>query len=234
MIDFPKIINLGGKPKRLPMHVAVSTGSLKAWCEANKKEMPEAIAMHSEGIDELFNYQLKSQIRVMTINVQDSSPEAMASLRDYFRKLCDDERVNKNQVRIFVIGQWYELDPELSDLFKLAMEKTKLYDNFFLNFCINYDGREELLGATRLIVRKILAGKLAESDLTEQVIKENLYNSYFPPPELIVETGNSYAGTLLWDSKGSVVYFSEKSWPLLGRKDMDEAINFYDNSRGKA
>jgi len=231
--SFPKFITMGGKQKKLPMHLAVSTSSVKEWAEENKKEYSEAIKRHFSAIDELIDYQLKNQIRVLTITLIDTSPEMVEALKEYFTKIHLDERINKNQMRVFVMGQWYELDTDLSDMFKLAMEKTRLYDNFFLNFCIKYSGREELLGSLRLMVRKILSGKLKEEDLTEDMIKENIYSSYFPPPELILECMPAYSGTLLWDSKGAVIKFAESKWPALEKRELDDAVSFYDRNINK-
>jgi undecaprenyl diphosphate synthase len=231
MVEISRL--LGGREKRLPLHIAISASGIKSWADARKKDLNESIAQHFLLIDELIDYQLKNKIRVLTINITDHSSELIEASKIYFSKVSDDERINKNQVRIFVIGQWYDLDPDLCDTFKLVMEKTKLYDNFFLNFCINYDGREELLGSIRIMNRKLFSGKLKEEDISESIIKENLYSSYFPPPELIIETGRTYSGLLLWDVKGSLIYFSEKRWPQFGIDEIEEAISFYDSHATK-
>lgn len=228
-----KFITLGGKQKNLPMHIAIGTGPVKAWAEDKKKDAAEAIKSHFAVIDELIDFQLKNQVRVLTINLVDESPEMIAALKEYFSGLHLDERINKNQVRVFVIGQWYELDADLSDMFKLAMEKTMLYDNFFLNFCVKYSGREEVMGSLRLMARKVFSGKMKEDEIQEGQVKENLYSSYFPPPELIIECSRAYSGTLLWDSPGAVIYFTEKRWPVFDKRDLDEAVSFYDRNINK-
>jgi len=228
MVDIPKVIPVipSSKPKKAPIHIAINTDGIKTWSEENKKEFSQAVKKHLELLDQLVDLQLKHKNRVLTINL--SEYEGMLEdLKEFFNHLISDERINNNQVRVFIIGQWYELDPEVTDVFKELMDKTKDYDKFFLNFCINYDGQEEVLGAIRLIVRKILADKLREEDLTNEVIKENLYTSYFPPPELIIETGWKYSGLLLWDSKGALIYFTKKPWMQFERKYYEKAIRFY-------
>jgi undecaprenyl diphosphate synthase len=233
MVEFAKFITLGGKQKKLPLHVAIGTTSVKGWCEEKKRDLQEGISKHFKVLDEIIDYQIKNKIRVITLSLPDNSPEMLAASKEYFAKLYQDERIIKNQVRLFVIGQWYDLDIELSDIFKEMMDKTKMFDNFFLNLCVNYDGREELLGALRIINRKLSAGKVKEEELSENLIKENLYSSYFPPPELIVETSSSYSGLLLWDSKGAIFYFSERKWPLFDMNEFEEAISFYDQEATK-
>ncbi len=228
MVELPKGLFQGiGSRSKKPVHAVINASGVKDWADDKKKEMKEAVCKHMELLDELIDLQIKNEIRVLTVNLGESEPEILSSLRDFFRKLTEDERIHKNQMRIFIIGQWYGVDSDLSDAFKDAMERTKFYDKHFLNFCFKYDGQEELLGAIRLIVRKILADKLKEEDLSFEVIKENLYSSFFPPPELIIETTPAYSGTLLWDSKGALIYFTRKNWLLFDKKEMDDALSFY-------
>jgi undecaprenyl diphosphate synthase len=210
-----------------PLHVAVNTCSLKEWADDSKKEFSEAVKKHIEKLDELIDLQLKNDIKILTINLNDYEPEAIIALREFFEKLLNDERINNNQIRVFVIGQWYGIDNELSERFKELMEKTKDYDKSFLNFCIKYDGQEEILGAVRLMVRKILSEKMKEEDLTTAMIKENLYSSYFPPPQLIIEPSGAYSGLLLWDAKGAIIYNTDDCWLSLDKKEFDKAISFY-------
>jgi tritrans,polycis-undecaprenyl-diphosphate synthase [geranylgeranyl-diphosphate specific] len=228
MVDIPVL-----KSKKVPMHIAINTCGIKAWAEEEKKEFSEAVKKHLELLDELVDLQLKNENRVLTINI--SEYEGMiADLKAFFNHLISDERIHKNQVRVFVIGRWYDIDSELAEIFKQLIEKTKDYDKFFLNFCINYDGQEEILGAIRLVVRKILADKLKEEDLTNAIIKENTYTSYFPPPELMIEPGMKYSGILLWDAKGALIYFTKESWLDFEKKEYEKAIDFYNKEAAKS
>lgn len=231
MVDIPKVIP-GGKPKKAPIHIAINTGGLKAWAEENKRDFSQAVKKHLTLLDEVVNMQIKQGNRVLSINLKEYE-EMLDDIKEFFNHLINDERIHENQIRVFIIGQWYELDSELTEIFKELMEKTKDYDQFFLNFCVNYDGQEEVLGAIRLIVRKIIANKLREEDLTHETIKENLYTSYFPPPSLIIETDWKYSGLLLWDSKGALIYFTQRPWLGFDRKHYEKAIRFYNKEMDK-
>ncbi len=220
------------KPKKVPMHIAINTCGIKAWAEEEKKDFTQGVKQHLTLLDEVIDLQLKYENRVLTINLAEYEG-LLDDLKDFFNHLLNDERIHKNQMRVFIIGKWYELDSELTDTFKALMEKTKAYDKFFLNFCINYDGQEEVLGAIRLIVRKILAEKLKEEDLTSQVVKENIYTSYFPPPELIIEPHLTYSGMLLWDSKGALIYFTKEHWLNFSKKEYEKAISFYNKEKSQ-
>ena len=84
---------------------------------------------------------------------------------------------------------------------KQVIESTKDYDFFFTNFCINYSGHDEIVDACRLIARQVKAGKIDPNSISRETIKENLYSSYFIPPDLIIKNGKAtISGLLLWDS----------------------------------
>ena len=116
-----------------------------------------------------------------------------------------------HRIKIAFIGKWYSLPENLVSVMKKLMEDTKEYDNFFLNFCMNYDGKQEIVDACKLITIQVKSEKLESENINEGVIKENIANSYFLPPDLIVFTeGNKTNSFLLWDSCNSRVLFFEK------------------------
>ena len=49
--------------------------------------------------------------------------------------------------------------------------------------------------------------------ITKEVIKENLYSSYFVAPDIILVYGEkSIRGLLLWDAAKSRIEFTNKPW----------------------
>ena len=171
-------------------------------------------------------YQIKQEIPVLTINISSETDEEIAELTKYFKELEKDEDIHKNKVRVFIIGRWFDLETELKESFKKIMEETKDYDSLFLNFCVKYDGQEEVLGVIKLLARKAMIGKVELEDLNKQQVKENLYTSYFTPPEIIIEPSKKYSGLLLWDSKYAKIYQTKKHWLDLTTFDINKAIDW--------
>ena len=127
------------------------------------------------------------------------------------------------------MGKWYDIPGRAVDSIKSAIEETKDYDEFFLNFCVNYDGQEEIVDACKLVCRQVKAGKLEVESITKELIKENLYSSYYLPPDLIIKSGKkrSTCGFLLWDSAYSEIYFMDKYFPECKITDFLKAIDMY-------
>lgn len=225
-IKLPKI-DLGIlKQKKKPLHLAINGKKICGWAEENNKEEKEAITKNIEQIKKFIKYQIKSEIPILTLNISADTDDETNALLKLFKELMLDQDIHENKVRVFIIGQWYDLDIELTETFKKIMEETKDYDNLFLNICVKYDGQQEVLGVIKLLAIKAKLGKIELEDLKVEDVKENLYTSYFTPPEIIIEPSKAYSGLLLWDSKGAKIYQTKKHWLDMNTSDIDEAISW--------
>ena len=130
------------------------------------------------------------------------------------------EFINANQIKMSFFGKWYDLMPDLVDVMKKFQSDTKDYDKFFVNFCINYDGQEEIVDACKLVARLVKADKLDPDSITKQEIKDNIYSSFLPP-DLIVSFTDKTEGLLLWDSANSKLVFPRKPFEEFTKKDFD-------------
>ena len=212
-----------------PMHMAVNTSNVKVWAEEHETE--NASGKYIAKVDDLLNFQLQNQIPILSVKLLHKARGLTSGLAEYFDKLADDPRIHENKIRIFVIGRWYDLRPELVSSIKKVMENTKDYDENFLNFCIAYDGQDEIVSSVRVLARLIESGKVKAEDVNEDMIKENLSSSYFPPPDLVVETSKTYSGMLLWDMKNALIHFTNKMWLDMDQEDLENALEFYRGSK---
>jgi undecaprenyl diphosphate synthase len=155
--------------------------------------------------------QLEKDIRILTIGMPDI-PEQ--SLIEFFKFYIKKDYLNKGRIKFSIIGKWYDLPGNLLDVVKELMDETRDYDSFFLNFAINYDGQQEIVDACRILCRQVDAGKADLDKIDKSSIKNNLYASYFVPPDLIIATGRErkLKGFLLWDSVNSRIDFTGKDF----------------------
>ncbi|MBC8500173.1 MAG: undecaprenyl diphosphate synthase family protein [Nanoarchaeota archaeon] len=225
-LKLPKIDLDFLKQKKRPLHVAINGSSIEGWAEKHGKEEKDAIKKHIEQIKTFMNYQIKNELPILTLHISVDTDEEIAELTKLFQELITNEDIHKKKVRVFIIGRWFDLETDLTDAFKKVMEETKDYDNLFLNFCVKYDGQEEVLGVIKLLATKAKLGKLNLEELKIEIVKENLYTSYFTPPEIIIEPSKVYSGLLLWDSKGAKIYQTRKPWLDLTTDDVDMAIKW--------
>ncbi len=222
--------------KRLPFHIAMTTHGIREWSKKHNKSFEETYKKVFQVIDEIIDEQIKNKIRIITlylmpVNRENSEcyPFLLNAIVEFFTKLAADARINNNQVKVSVLGKWYNV-PKIIDPVKKIIDETKDYDNFFLNFCINYNGREEILDACRIVAMKVKNDKVDPNQVDKDMIKDNIYTSYFLPPDVIVKNGSgkSLGGFLLWDSVNSVVHFSETLFPDFSKSDFSAAVSAYE------
>lgn len=240
MLDVLAFLKKRERPAEIK-HMAISIKGLKEWSQKNEKQLAEALSKRNSIIFLLTKLAVERNIPVVTFYLssdtkygkeetdepKDISLMYSESMNELFRKLKDDEMVAKNKIKISVIGKWYSLPGMVVESIKSMIEKTRDYDGFFLNFCVNYGGKEEIIDAFRLVYKGISESAIKEEpNINADMIKENAYSSYFIPPEIIIETGTDhrFSGLLLWDSVNARIFFIEKYFPDIEMDDIIEII----------
>ena len=84
----------------------------------------------------------------------------MKVFKKEFTDLLNDERLDKEKIRVNFIGRLKMFPEGHQKLFKEIMEKTKDNNNFTINFAMAYGGRAEIIDATRKIAKQIKENKL--------------------------------------------------------------------------
>ncbi|RMF55149.1 di-trans,poly-cis-decaprenylcistransferase [Candidatus Woesearchaeota archaeon] len=234
MIDFNRILKQKApvikiNRKNLPRHVGVTTNGTFQWAEKNNKTIEEAFRRKYENIRSIIKLQVKYQIPIMTIHVLPEGAkqeDALDALSSFLKAFSKDKFIHSNQIRVSVLGKWYDMPGIIIEDIKSVIDETKDYDKFFLNFCINYDGQEEIVDGCKLIVRKALLEKIDPETIDKSFLKENLYSSSFLPPEIILVygLGNKLPDLLLWDSPNAYVFFKNKLWQDFSKEDFVNAL----------
>lgn len=241
MVEIPKIKDILKKTvpvRQKPRHIAVTMMGSSIW--ARKNNIPKNLMYHKkyEILKKMIDLQIKLEIPIITFyltrkKIEDTEEFIVLidSLIKLFEDLKNDERVHKNQIKISILGKWYDL-PRIVEPIKAIIDATKNYDKFYLNLCVNYEGQEEIVDACKLIARKIKLDKIDIETIDKELIKDNLYSSYFLPPDLIIITGKRKRtnGLLLWDSGNTIIHHSNKLWPDFTKSDFLDAIKEYQES----
>ncbi len=226
------------KPEIMPKHIAITTEGKTRCAKINKKPLAEAYRQSLINIKDTIKMQVKLNIPITTFyllstDIKDFEP--LSELVDYlvmfFNELPKMKLVKNNKIKISVLGKWYNLPGRVVEPIKKALDETKEYDSYFVNFCVNYDGQEEIVDACKLIARQVKAEKIDIDAIDKASIKENIYASYFLPPDIIIKQGEKkMPNFLLWDSVNNFIYFSEKLWPDFRKKDFLGAIKAFQKS----
>jgi len=223
---------------KLPRHLALVTKGKHIYAEKHKITIEQVYQKSNIIILSTIASSVKLKIPITTFYLLSTDSRQLEhfstvvdSLTEFFNDLANKELIHKNQIKASVFGKWYDLPGKFVDSIKNLIEKTKEYDSYFVNFCINYNGQEEIVDAVKLMSRQIKAGKLDPELINKEMIKENTYSSYFLPPDLVIINGSKrISDLLLWDSPNAKVYFTNKLWPDFDRIELMDAIKEYQKS----
>jgi len=217
-------------------HLAVTVQGLEVYAQQNRKPVEEIYKKSFEMLKEVIQQQIKLNIPIVTVLLltekqkrEEKYSKFIDELIEFFNYLKKAEYIHQNKIKISALGKWYDIPSRAVDPIKDALAETRDYDTFFLNFCVNYDGQAEIVDACKLIARQIKANKLDVDAITKETIKENIYASYFLPPDLLIKTGKkkTTAGILLWDSPNTEIFFTRKDWPEFNKHILMNAVRDY-------
>ncbi|MFH0874891.1 MAG: polyprenyl diphosphate synthase [archaeon] len=213
--------------KSMPKHIAITTEGKTHWAKINNKPLNDAYRQSLLNIKDIMKEQVKLNIPITTFyllstDIKDFEPlsELVDFLVMFFNELPNLRLVRNNKIKVSVLGKWYNMPGRVVEAIKKSIDGTQEYDNFFVNFCVNYDGQEEIVDACKLLARQVKAEKVDIESIDKTSIKENLYSSYLLPPEIIIKNGEkkNIPNFLLWDSVNSYTYYSGKLWPDFRKK----------------
>ncbi len=225
-----------GAAKRDLKHLAITTHGTEKWAEENKTKLEETYKKSFEIIKQTLDLQIKNKIPILTIYLlpenlkkEEQFPVFLDEFIAFFNTLKTLSLIHENKIKVSALGKWYDIPGRAVDPIKETIEETKDYDSFFVNFCINYNGQEEIVDACRLIARRIKADKIDVDAITKDTIKDTIDSSYFLPPDLIIKNGKikSTSGLLLWDAINAEVCFTSKNWPDFTASNFNAAVKSY-------
>jgi undecaprenyl diphosphate synthase len=153
--------------------------------------------------------------------------DLMGLLRRFIRN--DLVELHKNKVRVRIIGERADLDPDIKRLLEEAEELTRSNDGLLLVVAFNYGGRQEIVRAARRVAELVAAGSLAPADITADMIGQNLDAPDLPDPDLMIRTSGEQrlSNFLLWQAAYSELVFVPTYWPDFDGTTLENAIAEY-------
>lgn len=139
--------------------------------------------------------------------------------------------LNKNNVRLKILGDIKPLNKKTKDEIIRAVESTKHNMGLQFNIALNYGGRAEIVMAMKKIAEAISNGSISLKEIDEDLIEKNLYTVGDKDPDLIIRTSGEerISNFLIWQGAYSELYFSKVLWPDFKKEDLMGAIIEYQN-----
>ncbi|MEM2121397.1 MAG: undecaprenyl diphosphate synthase family protein [Candidatus Woesearchaeota archaeon] len=211
---------------KIPKHIAITLD--------DPSETIDECKFKKELVINIINQQILLKIPMLSILLL--SQEAILNEKTFNEEIKNLEellyvvlkKAQEQRIRVNVFGNWHKLPDNTTEIIKKIVKETVDYNDFFLNLCINYDSKEEIVDSCKLIIKRIMSGKLSAEMIDKSTIKDNLYSSSIIEPELIIKTGSpEIPNFFVWDFVGAIVYFTKKHWRNFSKRDFFNAIKFY-------
>jgi undecaprenyl diphosphate synthase len=153
--------------------------------------------------------------------------ELMGLLRRFIRN--DLAELHRNGVRVRIIGERTDLDPDIGRLLVEAEELTLGNNKLTLVVAFNYGARQEIARAARRIAVDVAQGRLSPADVTVDTVAHFLDAPDLPDPDLVIRTSGEQrlSNFLLWQSAYSELVFVPVNWPDFDRATLEAAIREY-------
>jgi undecaprenyl diphosphate synthase len=222
--------------KKLPKHVAIVMDGNGRW--AIRQSLPRVMG-HEAGAESakcIVKQCSEKGIPYLTLfafsseNWQRPAKEVEHLLTLFLETLKQEtQTLNKNNIRLLVIGDCSRFSAELRNQIVQSEELTKNNNALTLIIAANYSGRWDIANASRLITQDVLAGKLTLADIQPSLFDKYICLNQFPAPDLFIRTSGEQriSNFMLWQFAYTELYFSPALWPDFKENEFNEALNFY-------
>jgi undecaprenyl diphosphate synthase len=218
---------------RLPSHIAIIMDGNGRWAA---EQGQDRLYGHYHGVESVRNIvEGSAELGIDYLTLYAFSTEnwdrpeyevtgLMELLVETIRK--EVETLNKNNIRLHVIGNMHMLPDYAQKELNEALELTGKNTGLNLVMALSYSSRWELVEAVKRIAGDVKSGLIDPASIDQGMLQRYLCTSDFPDPELMIRTSGEYriSNFLLYQLAYAELYFTNVRWPDFRKEDLYEAI----------
>src|SRR5664280_2146741 len=220
----------------LPRHIAIIMDGNGRWARERHLPRIEGHRMGAESARLIIRTAGEIGIRYLTLYAfsvenwnrpKDEVDALMKYLVHYLK--TETPELNKNNVRLEVIGQIYRLPENVQEPLKKSIATLSKNSGLTLVMALSYGSRIEIVDAVRRIAEKARDGKLEPADITEEVISQHLWTRNIPDPDLLIRTSGEMrvSNFLLWQISYAELVITPTLWPDFRKPQFFDALEEY-------
>jgi undecaprenyl diphosphate synthase len=218
----------------IPKHLAIIMDGNGRW--ATKRFLPR-VAGHSQGLNtvrEIVKECGDLGVEYLTLFAFSSEnwrrpAEEVGFLMKLFLTALEKEvsRLDKNNVRLRVVGDLTKFDQQIQERVVQAEQKTAHNTGLNLTIAANYGGRWDMLQAVSACLKA--NPTITPEGVTEDLLTPHLSMSYAPEPDLFIRTGGEQriSNFLLWQLAYTELYFTDLLWPDFDTNALQASFAWY-------
>jgi undecaprenyl diphosphate synthase len=220
----------------LPQHVAIIMDGNGRWAKQRSLPRVEGHRQGAESARTIIRTAGELGIKYLTLYAfsaenwnrpKDEVDALMKYLIHYLK--TETPELNKNNVRLEVIGQIYRLPENVQEHLKKSIATLSKNSGLTLVMALSYGSRIEIVDAVRGIAEKVKRGKLDPADINEQVFAQHLYTRNIPDPDLLIRTSGEMrvSNFLLWQISYAELVITPTLWPDFRKPQFFAALEEY-------
>jgi undecaprenyl diphosphate synthase len=177
-----------------------------------------------------------SGVEVLTIYAFSSenwrrSAEEISDLTTLMRFYLERElkTLEKERVRLRLIGDYSAFGPELVEKLEKAVERTASNSRLTLVIALNYGSRSEIAAAARMLATRAADGEVDPNGIDEDSLAAELQTRDYPELDLLIRTSGEVrlSNFLLWQAAYAELLFLDTLWPDFNEKTFADALEQY-------
>ncbi|HEY3762464.1 MAG TPA: isoprenyl transferase [Verrucomicrobiae bacterium] len=230
-------IHLSAEAKAsLPRHVAVIMDGNGRWAKQRGLPRIEGHRQGAESARAIIRVAGELGVKYLTLYAfsaenwnrpKDEVDALMKYLIHYLK--TETPELNKNNVRLEVIGQIWRLPENVQEHLKKSITTLSKNNGLTLVMALSYGSRIEIVDAVRSIAEKVRRGELETADINEQVISQHLWTRGIPDPDLLIRTSGEMrvSNFLLWQISYAELVITPTFWPDFRKPQFFAALEEY-------
>jgi undecaprenyl diphosphate synthase len=217
----------------VPRHVAIIMDGNGRWAE--RRGLPR-VAGHragAEAVRRTMRAAADAGVEVLTLYAFSSenwrrSEGEIADLTGLMPFYLERElkTLEKEGVRLNLIGEPEAFGPELAQKLRAAVDRTAGNARLTLNVALNYGSRFELAKAARRLAERCVSGEGDPAAIDEAALGAELQTASLPDLDLLIRTSGEMrlSNFLLWQAAYAELLFVDTLWPDFDETAFNDAL----------
>lgn len=237
--------------RSIPRHLGFIVDGNRRWARAKGLPTLEGHRRGLKKISEAIDFYKDSGVEfvsffIFSVENWQRSPEEVNYLMDMMVSNDLLDKMKKDNLRCLILGSKKRLSQKLIEVCEKMEQETSKMTGMTVCLCFNYGGQEEIAEAVNRIFAKNYLKKEPsssfqlhtkshgldiKSEITPELIRQNLYHPAVPDLDLIVRTSGEerISGFHLWRAAYSEFMFIKKNFPAITKNDFSNILQEFSN-----
>ncbi len=220
----------------VPRHIAIIMDGNGRWAKERNKPRNYGHHKGADSIRKVLKGARKFGVEYITLYAfssenwsrpKDEVNELMKLLTTSIKRYEKD--FVKNQIRFLTIGDIASLPKDSFSAIEKLKKVTEKFTKNHLILALNYGSRDEVLRATKAMLKDVSSGKLNAESLDWEKYSSYLDTANIPDPDLLIRTSGEQrlSNYLMLQAAYAELYFTGVYWPDFDEKELEKAILEY-------